>query len=83
MQIKLKLLYLTKSINHNHRQLEKQIAEKDQGKYLCVTKDNELNYPTEVKIMLSKKAPSVKCLYNLRDCLPKKYFSCYDQIFKK
>ena len=40
-------------------------------KYLGVTIDNQLNYQTEVKDLLSKMAQIFKCLYNLRDCLPK------------
>ena len=40
-------------------------------KYLGITIDNELNYQTEVKNLLSKMARSPKFSYNLRDYLPK------------
>ena len=64
------LLYLAKKINQKPYKFEnKKLTRK--LKYLGVTIDNELNYQTEVKHMLTKKAQSIKCLYNLRDCLPK------------
>ena len=64
-----KLLYLAKRIDHDSRTKNE---EKTQTKYLGASIDNELKYQTEVKNLLSKIAQIVKCLYNLRECLPKK-----------
>ena len=50
---------------------EQNIDETAQVKYLGVTIDNELNYQTEAKNLLSKMDQSIKCIFNLRDSLPK------------
>ena len=52
---------------------DKLLSSKPEIKYLGVYIENDLKYQKQVKILLSKKAQGIKCIYTLRDIIPNVY----------